>query len=75
MWNIGSASQTRSSDVMRSFHAALHQGRTTASCVSRQPFGLAVVPDVKRISATSRTRAIERSFNTYDSSTSAAFAS
>ena len=57
MWNIGSGSQKRSPEVIRNFvRCTLAPWRTSASWLSRQPLGLAVVPDVYISSATSRIR-------------------
>ncbi len=55
MWNSGSGSQKRSSAVIRNFvRCTLAPWRTSASWLSRQPLGLAVVPDVYISTATSR---------------------
>ena len=56
MWKSGSGSQNFSSSVSRNLSTMPAAVRTRPSCVIRQPFGFAVVPDVYIRSATSRTR-------------------
>ena len=55
-WNIGSGSHHTSSPVRANRVTIAWLVRTIASCVSGQPFGWAVVPDVYIMIATSRTR-------------------
>ena len=71
MWKKGSGSQNRSPAVRPKRRATLIAVRTSASCVIRQPFGRAVVPDVYIRIATSRTRTDSRRRRTSAASTPA----